>query len=102
MGVVGLFHRCFGTGQEVTGLGVVHLCEELSTPHGLPLAHEQTLHHTHARKADSCPLALLDDAYIRDAVIGHRWRYHLGLHTDGCFLPILFLLTATAGDDDCG
>ena len=101
MSIVGLFHRSLGTCQEVTGLSVVHLCDELSMTHGLALAHEQTLHHAHARKADSCTLALLDDAYIGDAVISHRWRNHQGLHSDGSLFPILFLLTAAADDDDC-
>ena len=95
-GIVSLLHLGLSTCKQVTGLCVVHLCDELSTTDGLSLADEQTFHHAHARKADSRTLALFDDTHVGHTVISHCWRYDLGLHTDGCFRPIPFLLTAAA------
>ena len=64
-GIVGLLHSCLGARQEIASLGVINLSQQLTSAHGLALAHQHTAYHTHVDEADCRSLALLNDAHIR-------------------------------------
>ena len=95
LGVLGLARAGLGGSEDVAGLRVVHLCQQLSASHLLAFSHEDALDCPHAGEAHGGGFGLFDDAYV---FAGHRlglvFLHYLRAHTDGCFRLFAGLLLA--------
>ena len=69
--VVGLRHLRLGTTQQVAGLRVVHLRNQLTFAYGLTFVHQHPLDDSHACKAHSGSLSFFHNSHISLSIIHH-------------------------------
>ena len=99
-GVIGLRHLGLSATEQVTGLRVVHLSQQLTTPNSLAFVYQYTLDDSHTGKTDGSSLALLYYTHIRLGTVSKSRRHDLRLHSDGSFLRFVFVLATTADSEN--